>query len=408
MREQLRKLQLAASLALGSAPAVLLLFALKQPSLLCWTWAYPGAYFVLVMLGIRIPGKWRLPFGAAVAAASVAATVLLAKGENFLPTILAVVFYLTLFGWSLTIGSRQADWELPIFLRIAVFAIHLVAQFIVTFGKTGSQPFLTPHILGLRCAFLALIILTVFSLNRDSMNAASTVKWHVPSGMRQKNAVMTVAVLAIAILASFIPGIYQWIKNLVIRVIGILIRLLRIHPDEQQNVYPGVSETVSGGIPQIEETEPSLLWQILTIVFRVIGGLIFFSFIGFLLYVIFKKIFALLRKIWKSMEKYAAMASEDYQDEVTDTRQEASGERIESARRSGIRKIGRRGPMSPRETIRYRYQRLLRKHPEWAQSTTARENIPTELARLYEQARYSCHPIDESEAERFQTGSRKL
>jgi len=64
--------------------------------------------------------------------------------------------------------------------------------------------------------------------------------------------------------------------------------------------------------------------------------------------------------------------------------------------------------MSPRETIRYRYQRLLRKHPEWAQSTTARENIPTELARLYEQARYSCHPIDESEAERFQTGSRKL
>jgi len=408
MREQLRKLQMVASLALGSVPAVLLLFALKQPSLLCWTWAYPGAYLVLAVLGIRIPGKWRLPFGAAVAAASVAATVQLAKGENFLPTILAVAFYLVLFGWSLTIGSRHADWEIPIFLRIAYFGLHLVAQFFVTFGKTASQPFLTPHVFGLRCAFLALIILTVFSLNRDSMNAASTVKWRVPSGMRKKNTVMTVVVLALAILASFIPGIYQWIKNLVIRLIGNLIRLLTIHPDEQQNVYPELSETVSGGIPPVEETQPSLLWQILTIVFRVIGGVIFFAFIGFLLYVIFKKLIALLRKIWKSMEKYAAMASEDYQDEITDTRQEASGERMEKSRHSGHRRVGRKGAMSPREAIRYRYQRLLRKHPEWAESTTARENIPPELAGLYEQARYSCHTIDESEAERFQTDSRKL
>ena len=64
--------------------------------------------------------------------------------------------------------------------------------------------------------------------------------------------------------------------------------------------------------------------------------------------------------------------------------------------------------MSPGERIRDRYLRLLRKHPDWTAHTTARENIPEELATLYERARYSAHNPTEGEAEQFRSGTKGL
>ena len=57
--------------------------------------------------------------------------------------------------------------------------------------------------------------------------------------------------------------------------------------------------------------------------------------------------------------------------------------------------------MEPGERIRYRYRLLSKKHPEWREHNTARENLPDSPAQLYERARYSDHPITPEEAEQF-------
>ena len=64
--------------------------------------------------------------------------------------------------------------------------------------------------------------------------------------------------------------------------------------------------------------------------------------------------------------------------------------------------------MSPTEKIRYRYLRLLAKHPQWAKGSTPREKLPAHLAVIYEKARYSDHPILETDAEQFASGTKSI
>ena len=107
------------------------------------------------------------------------------------------------------------------------------------------------------------------------------------------------------------------------------------------------------------------------------------------------------------LERYVAAVSEDYEDEIKDTRMESEGERIIKKRRQSVWKK-EQAPANPGENIRFRYRQLLRKHPQWTANTTARENMPEELAELYEQARYSSHPVTESQAVRFSAKSKDL
>ena len=64
--------------------------------------------------------------------------------------------------------------------------------------------------------------------------------------------------------------------------------------------------------------------------------------------------------------------------------------------------------MTPAQRIRYRYQRLLYKHPNWDQGSTARENLPTVAAAVYEQARYSSHPVTQEDAALFVSKTKKV
>jgi len=98
--------------------------------------------------------------------------------------------------------------------------------------------------------------------------------------------------------------------------------------------------------------------------------------------------------------QYFAVASQDYVDEITDTREdggEVSGSLLARIRRMAVSERG----MSPAGRIRHRYRVLLRRHPDWHASRTARENLPEETAALYEAARYSGREVSEEEAERF-------
>jgi hypothetical protein len=95
-------------------------------------------------------------------------------------------------------------------------------------------------------------------------------------------------------------------------------------------------------------------------------------------------------------------------DEVTNTRDEGSEEKLQRRRRNPKLSAREERTLPPAERIRYRYRRILSKHPDWVPGTTARESLPEELARVYEKARYSGFEMTEEEAAAFTGGTSKL
>lgn len=407
MRDWIHKLQLTGALALGSVPVAAMLFAYTVPELLDWAWVYPAAYLLLTAIGIRIPGKWRLLYGILGMLLPVVGGFALA-GDCWLPVLGANLFYGGLFLGSLTMGRWPLDWELPALPRIMGFVLHLAGQLVLFSDGLKPEPVLGAWKPWLRLCFLGYILLTVLSMNRDSMNNASDEKRSVSQGMRRKNTVMTLGLFGLAMLASLIPYIYDWIKQLVLWVVMLILRLLAFLTPEQQTGGPPSSGAEPEGLGPMEETEPSLLARILEIVAMVLAAIAVLALLVFLAVWLFKRVKRLLKRLWGLLERYAAAVSEDYQDEITDTRMDSDGQRISGSRRQRLRKTDRKGPMNPGEDIRHRYQRLLRRHRDWTPDTTARENIPEEMAALYEQARYSHHAPTEAEAEQFRSGTKGL
>lgn len=401
-----RKIQSLMAMALGSVPVAVLLFFYLCPALLPWAWVWAGAYLLLSAAGLRMPGKWRLLYGILLTAAGLTAAVLLGRGV-MLPVMVATVFYEVLFLWSLTIGGWHGDWELPPLFRIGCFVIHLVGQAAVFVDGLGQQAF-GVHGTLLRAACMAYLLLTVLSLNRESMDTASGGHRTVSRTIRRKNTAMTLGLFGLGIAASFIPKIYDWLKMLIANLVALVLWLLSHLLPEQQTGTPGGSEGMPGGLPPVEETEQSLLSRILELVGLVLGGLLLLGLLCKVLVFLWRKLKQLLRWLWGRLEGYAAAVSEDYQDEITDTRRDHDGASRFGTKRREQKSRNRKEPMSPGERIRYRYLRLLRKHPNWTVQTTARENIPPELASLYERARYSAHTPTEGEAEQFRTGTKNL
>ena len=108
------------------------------------------------------------------------------------------------------------------------------------------------------------------------------------------------------------------------------------------------------------------------------------------------------------MIQYSAAASEDYEDEITSTRDESDTERegllARLRRAAAIEEKGR----TPTEQIRLRYQYLRRKHRDWSAAATARETLPEDAAALYERARYAGHALTEAEANSFKDATRRV
>ena len=115
-----------------------------------------------------------------------------------------------------------------------------------------------------------------------------------------------------------------------------------------------------------------------------------------------RRLRALMKRLWALMNLYAHAASEDYVDEIADTRD--GGEDSSTGPRQILRRLFQQvneDKLSPTERIRYRYSRLLHRHQDWQPGSTARENLAEEAADIYERARYSTRSVSPEEAEQF-------
>ena len=86
----------------------------------------------------------------------------------------------------------------------------------------------------------------------------------------------------------------------------------------------------------------------------------------------------------------------DYVDQVEDVRDSRQTLRIRRVHRD------RGGENDPRQRVRAAFRRLQKRHGEWTPSRTARACLnDTDMASIYEKARYSSHDVTGEEAGKF-------
>jgi hypothetical protein len=218
--------------------------------------------------------------------------------------------------------------------------------------------------------------------------------------MWQKNLTLTVIFFILAALVALVPAIYETLEA-IFDWFGSLIKRFFDSIEIQEIVNDLGGE---GGTPEPpgQQYEESLLSKILNILFHIVWYGFLIAMIAPWVPKIAKAIYRGLQKLLAGASAYVSDVSGDYEDEVTDLRgtvAKAKGPRLSSSEERSL---------PPQERIRYRYRRLLSKHPNWTGDTTARENLPKPASPLYEKARYSSHPITEEDAEAFTANTRRV
>ena len=397
-----RKCQFPLLLAAGTLPIPMLVCALAVPEGVRAALAMMALYVVLAWTCLLIRGKLRLAAGALGAAALIAVgAASLPIGEAHAALLIPVVYAVLLLS-----GLQFAGWargrELnPVVCAILVLA-HVIAQILVNVAAGGDSPYAAVDEL-LIAGFICFGALMLLYLNRISLNLAVNGKQAVPASMRRKNMLLTFALLGVTLLIAALPAVaravgrvWQWFKMLLIAVIQWLYGLF---PEDS---VTGTESGGSGGFPAVEASEPSILAVILEKIMVVVVMTAVAVLAVFALRILWRKIRVLLRRLWAQLNAYLASSTEDYEDEIADTREDGAAER--SARRSRRRTPRRRvneGALKPAERVRYRYLMAWMRHPEWTPERTARENLSEGAAQLYERARYSDHEISQQEAEEF-------
>lgn len=407
-KDFLRKMQHPLVLALACFPLVLFLTGQHAPGTLHLVWVLPAAYVLLSWVCLLLPGKMRLPGGVLSIAAMLGVTAYAWPVEALPAMFVPMAVYTVLMLITLPMAGWEQSRELGLEWHVIGTAAHLLVQLLINGAqKLGNTAYDACEPL-LVVSFLALAVLLVLALNRQSLNSASQARQKIPLPMRRMNRVLVLFVLVIGVLIALISAIGQaltWVWDLLVRfLLAIGTFLSAIMPG--QGSGSGGDGGDSEPLEAVTASEPSALALLmekvmtaLTIVIIVVGAF-------FLLRALLKRLKKLLRYLWERLGRYSAAVSEDYEDEVTSTRED------DAERESLLGRLRRFAPEDERgldatQRVRVRYRSLKRRR-RWTTASTARETLPEEAARLYERARYGGEALTDAEAERFRDATKKV
>lgn len=410
VKELWRKIQLLLIIACGTYPIVMVLLNNLAPDLMRWGWIFSAAYVILSAAAVCVKGRLRMSAGIGLSAAFVILSALLSGPQNRLGAIATAAVCSGLLMWSLRMGGWSGKEEIPVFWVAIGMACHLLGQLLLRADRVAGGQGIEHHSGTFLAALFGFSLLTMLSMNRKNLTAASGKRQSVPDSMRRRNSLLTMVLFVLAVLASLLPsafsGLSDWMGNAIawlVRTIAALIPDAPIKANQQMDTpstlpLDGIGQGGGGAMlnPVAE--------QIATFV----GALISIAFVVFLLWKLYTLVREKLRELVTSLEKYASSVSEDYVDEITDTREDGTVEKVRRGRRGPKLSAREERNLPPGERIRYRYRRILEKHPEWEPGSTAREKLPWELARVYERARYSGDVMTEEEAAVFTGGTEHL
>ncbi len=388
-------------------PAPLLLAAICAPALLPLIWLWPAGYFLLDLCSTFVRGKWRILYGIfelGVMAASVALIVdtALAIWVYAIPLI-----YITLLLVNLPL-SYEGRNEQNCLLRYEVIGLllHLVAQLLYFYsdGRVAALVQIQPWLL---TGFFLFIFLGLMLLNQAALPQISGSRLRITGLMKARNGLMTAILLGITLVLALIPSVvsavsavFRWLPDAINGLFLLLSKLLVPKTDEDTQVSgPNLDIGGTGGVGGSGTDDTLVTVIVLTMLVAAVGSLIFF---------LVRASIRFAKFLRKQLQKYLAAVSEDYVDEITDTRED--GENQSAGRKGKERKLSKaeQRKLTPVQQIRYRYRLLMNGHPQWHRGSTARENLNADAASVYEQARYSDHPVEEADAQRFAEETKNL
>ena len=400
------KLQHPLVLALDFFPVVLFVLAKNAPDALQWMWVLPVAYVLLAWICILMPGKLRLLSGlmGMAAMAALAASVY----PLGISVILVGIYWVAML-IALPMGRWERGRELGLEWPVIGVVSHVLIQLLINGAqKLGDTSFDSCE--GwLVVSFLALAVLVVLSLNRQSLSVASQSRQSIPLLMRRQNLVLVLTVLAIGVLVALIPALGQalsflWDKLMqLILLIGTFLSAIMPQQKSGGGAAGGDDSEMLALGAAAETSRLAIIMEkimtVVTVIIMIVGAI-------FIMKMLWKRLKKLLRYLWEKLSMYSAAVSEDYEDEVTSTRED------DAERESVLSRLRRFVPEDERgldatQRVRSRY-RGLKRRKQWETSSTARETLPEEAASLYERARYSGETLSEEEAERFRNVTKKL
>lgn len=393
---------------LSVSPAALLALHIWDPALIL-----PAGVLYLMMMMMTagcsaFGGKKRLPAGLGCAAA------LLMLGCALLPVLERPVLLLlplacgVLLMAAVPFGQRRAGENSPVFYFFGL-GVHIVVYAVMKDILDGLAAGVNSmHILTI--LFAAYMLLLMLALNRISLDNASLGRHPVTRTMRVINVALTTAFLALALLLSFVPVLARWLHHgwLLLRE-GIRragLFLLNLLPQETGSAFGAPQAMMEMGMQAQEQPQPGMLSIVLEYVALALTAAALIAGTAVLLRKLFGALVRLVRYLAQRLKLYVSAATEDYIDEITDTREE--GVQRESRMFLIRRRKARAEGMTPGERIRVRYARLMDRKPQWIESSTARENLPGDAAALYERARYSEHEMTRRDEMDFDERVRKI
>lgn len=389
-------------------PAPLLLVTYCAPDFLPLVWLWPAGCFLLDVCSTFVRGKWRILYAIAEIAAMAAPALLIGDRALQIWVYGIPMLYATMLLIDLPLSYEYRNEQTHL-LRYGVIGVllHLTAQLLYFYsnkGKITALGLIQPWLLG---SFFLFICLGLLMLNQAALPQASGSRLRITGMMKLKNTLLTVVFLGITLALALIPSVvtavsafFRWLPMAANGLIDLLAKL--IPTTSKGDVEMGgpaidIGNANSSGGGEGNDTLATIIVLILLAVA-----------VGFLVVFLVRALIRLLKYLRKQLQKYLTAVSEDYVDEITDTRDD--GENQAARQKAKTRKLSKAElrKLTPQQQIRHRYRLLLQNHPQWHRGSTARENLNPAAASVYEQARYSSHPVEESDAQRFAEETKAL
>ncbi|HPF86452.1 MAG TPA: hypothetical protein PK537_00190 [Candidatus Limiplasma sp.] len=302
--------------------------------------------------------------------------------------------------------ARPAHQEWPASYLGFGIVVHIIAQFVKNMDVfAGAASIVT-------WAFAVYLIACLFAFNRSVLmdNSPSTSK-----PLLSFNRGLLVGFSLLAVLLANIKAVGTAIRSAVLWIVQAIIRFIlwfsALFGGGEEVMQSG--ETESQSMELLGETsEPSLFARIMEVVLAVIAV----AAVALLLYFVGKHLYKLLKKLYhiilNQLQAYRQKISADYSDQSESLldwseMRKTARERIDRFRRRYLPTAWEK--LTPAQRVRRVYAILLRKPEAPDPALTAQEMLKSgalklsaddaaALAALYDQARYSDHPITDRQA----------
>ena len=361
----LRKAQFPVLLAAGIFPLPMMLFLFFAADNFSCIWIFPSLYILWTVAACIVPGKLRLIFGLLGCALLALVALWMQQAAAQVAVIPSALLYGILLFMSLGIATWSKEDEPPFWISLICLGLHLLLQALI--WMFPNYPPLQENRIWSLLSFVCFALLQMLSLNRICLHYAAAGKT-MSAGMKQKNIALTlITAVAAAILASFrylwellwklFTSVILWIKSIGSKGMGPSYETETRQPFSEEEIISGPE-----GSPIL-----LLIFRVLLIVAAVV-----------LLFFLLRKLLKKLLRFLASLRRYASLVTEDYTEEITSTVDEDSAEAIRKHRRRSLLRQQDVHKLPPAKQIRYYYLRLLHRHNEWPNASTARENLPQE------------------------------